>query len=170
MAVAVLFVIPLHPDKASVYLALGMLPLFVWVPRQWVHLDARKPLHAILSGFLAAGFSVAAGISSTLMDIFFVHTRLSRHEIVATKAMGQIIGHGVKLIYWGWAVLRASGLAAMPPWWLFALALPLSFAGTWCGKAVLARMSNKGFIRIVRVLITLIGLYYIVLGVRLLAL
>ncbi len=167
-AIALLFLIPVHPNKASVFLTLGILPLLVWVPRRWVHLDASRPFHAILCGFLAAGFSVAAGISSTLMDIFFVRTTLTRHEIVATKAIGQIIGHGVKVIYWSWAIIQAIGVGALPPLWLFALALPLSFGGTWVGKQVLGKMTDKGFVKIVRVLITLIGVFYIFRGVSLL--
>ncbi len=168
VAVGLLFFIPVHPNKASVYLTLGFLPLLVWVPRAWVHLDARRPFHAVLCGFLSAGFSVAAGISSTLMDIFFVRTTLTRHEIVATKAIGQIIGHGVKVGYWSWAILQVMGGAALPPLWIFVLALPLSFGGTWAGKQVLGRMTDKGFVHIVRVLITLIGLFYIFRGVGLL--
>jgi uncharacterized protein len=167
-AILVLFLVPLHPTKASVYLTLGALPLLVWVPRSWLHLDVHRPFQAALCGFLAAGFSVVAGISSTMMDIFFVRTALTRHEIVATKAVGQIIGHGVKIVYWSWAVIHALGAGALPPLWLFALALPLSFAGTWTGKQVLGRMTDTGFIKIVRVLISLIGMFYIYRGLGLL--
>ncbi|MDQ7019416.1 MAG: TSUP family transporter [Robiginitomaculum sp.] len=166
-AVFLLVLIPLHPNKASVFLMLGVLPLLVWVPRRWLHLNVRRPAHAVLCGFLAAGFSVTAGISSTVMDIFFVRAALTRHEIVATKAIGQMVGHGVKVIYWSWAVIQTLGVGALPPLWLFALALPLSFGGTWCGKQILGKMTDIGFVQIVRVLISLIGLFYIFRGVRL---
>ncbi len=166
-AVGLLFLIPVHPNKASVYLTLGFLPLIVWVPRQWVHLDAGRPAHAVLCGFVSAGFSVAAGISSTVMDIFFVRSAMTRHEIVATKAIGQIIGHGVKVVYWSWAIIQAMGSGALPPLWLFLLALPLSFGGTWGGKQVLGKMTDTGFVYIVRILITLIGIFYMVRGINL---
>ncbi|PHS23288.1 MAG: hypothetical protein COA84_11260 [Robiginitomaculum sp.] len=167
-AIFLLFFISVHPSKTSVYLTLGVLPLIVWVPRDWVHLDTRRAGHAVLCGFLASGFSVAAGISSTVMDIFFVRSTLTRHEIVATKAIGQIIGHVVKVIYWSWAVMTALGSEAFPPLWLFALALPLSFAGTWGGKQVLGRFTDAGFIKTVRILVTLIGVFFIIRGLALL--
>ncbi|PHS29188.1 MAG: hypothetical protein COA85_01485 [Robiginitomaculum sp.] len=167
-AIFLLFLIPLHPNKASVFLTLGVVPLLVWVPRRWLHLNVRRPGHAVLCGFLATGFSVTAGISSTVMDIFFVRAALTRHEIVATKAIGQIIGHGVKVVYWSWAVIQTLGVGALPPLWLFALALPLSFGGTWCGKQILGKMTDIGFVQIVRVLISLIGLFYIFRGISLL--
>ncbi len=168
VAAGVFFLLTLHPQKPMVFLLLGSVPFLVWLPRRWIHLDARKPLHAIMCGFLASGFSIVAGISSTLIDIFFVHTSLTRHEIVATKAITQIIGHSIKILYWGLAIVRLNGAHSWPPLWLFALAIPLSMSGTWLGGQVLNRFSDRGFVKTLRLLISAIGLFYIGRGVHLL--
>ena len=41
------------------------------------------------------------GVSGPLVDTFFLGGWLNRREIVATKAVRQIFGHGAKLAYFG---------------------------------------------------------------------
>ena len=75
--------------------------------------------------------------------------------------MTQVVAHMVKIAFWSVPLLAASGISAMPPVWLLALAIPLSMTGTWLGGLVLERMDDVNFKRWMRWLVTLIGVVYL---------
>ncbi len=54
-----------------------------------------------------------------LLDIFFVRTDLTRHQIVATKAATQVFCHLAKILVYGAPFVVAPN-AGLPPLWLFA--------------------------------------------------
>ena len=149
------------PSKPLLFLMLGLVPMLVWMPKQWVQLDAVKPSHALASGFLVTGLNLTAGVAGPLLDIFFVRTALTRHEIVATKAATQVFSHLAKIIVYG-APLFAAGTQAMPPLWLFAIAIPYSMLGTVAGGWVLDRMSDINFKRWTAWIVTAIGIVYLI--------
>jgi uncharacterized protein len=60
--------------------------------------------------------------------------------------------------------------ADMPPLWLFALAIPLSMAGTWSGGLILERMSDVNFKRWTRWIVTAVGVLYLIQAAQLLGL
>jgi uncharacterized membrane protein YfcA len=64
----------------------------------------------------------------------------------------------IKVGFWGLPLIQLAGWAAVPPVWLFALAIPLSLSGTWLGGQVLDRLSDHSFRRWMKGLITLISL------------
>jgi uncharacterized protein len=139
-------VIAFVPSQPILFLALGLVPMLVWLPKNWLALDAAKPSHALLSGFLVTSLNLLAGVAGPLLDIFFVRTALTRHQIVATKAATQVFSHLAKIIVYG-APLLAAKEAEMPPLWVFALAIPASILGTTAGGWVLDRMSDVNFKR-----------------------
>jgi uncharacterized membrane protein YfcA len=55
----------------------------------------------------------------------------------------------------------------MPPAWLFALAIPLSMAGTFVGGRILDRMSDVNFKRWTRYIVSAIGVLYLVQAAQL---
>jgi len=153
--------IALTPSKPALYLLLGLVGLLIWLPKTWLELDANRPLHALISGFLVTGVNLTAGVAGPLLDMFFVRTPLTRHQIVATKAATQVFAHGAKIIVYGRLAMGA-GRDAMPPLWLFALAIPASMAGTALGGLVLDRMSDANFKRWTAWIISVIAVAYIV--------
>jgi uncharacterized membrane protein YfcA len=157
------------PSKAALYLLLGAVPLVTWLPKERLHLDASRPLQAILCGGLVTGLNVVAGVAGPLLDVFFVRSALGRHEVVATKAATQVVAHAVKIAFYGVALLGAAPDAARAVGGWFLLALPFTFAGTWAGARLLARFSDEGFRRWTRRIVTVIGALYLVRGVMLLA-
>jgi uncharacterized membrane protein YfcA len=157
------------PSKAALYLFLGAVPLVAWLPKERLHLDATRPGQAVLCGALVTGVSLVAGVSGALLDVFFVRTALGRHEVVATKATIQVVGHAVKIAYYGVALVGAAPEAARAVGGLFLLALPFTLAGTWAGSRLLARFSDGGFRRWTRRIVTAIGAVYLVRGALLLA-
>ena len=161
VAVALLFAVAWRPDKTMVYLLLGLVPMLVWVPRKWVELDIQKRGQAEAAAVAVQSLNTLAGVSGPLLDLMFVQTDMTRQSIVATKAVTQVVAHSVKIAFWSAPMIAATGLSAMPPVWLFALAIPLSMTGTWLGGRVLERMSDVNFKRWMRWLVTVIGVVYL---------
>ncbi|MEM6625705.1 MAG: TSUP family transporter [Pseudomonadota bacterium] len=169
LGVAALFAVAWRPDAATVFLLLGATPMLVWLPKESLDLSAEKPWRAELAGFLVQALNTIAGVAGPLLDLFFVKTELTRQQIVATKAITQVLAHGVKIGFWSVPLISAAGASALPPAWLLAAAIPLSMAGTWAGGKVLARMTDANFNRWTKWIVTLVGAIYIARGLSALA-
>lgn len=157
MVVAIGFV----PSRPLLFLLLGLVPLLVWLPRGWIRLDASRPPQALLAGLLVTGLNLSAGVAGPLLDIFFVRTALTRHQIVATKAATQVFSHLAKITVYGIPLL-ASDEAGLPPGWVFAAAIPLSMLGTTAGGWVPNRISDRSFKRWTAWIVTVMGALYLV--------
>jgi len=161
LAALIVMAVGFSPSRPLLFLLLGLVPLLVWLPRGWVRLDAARPPQALLAGLLVTGLNLSAGVAGPLLDIFFVRTALSRHQIVATKAATQVFSHLAKIAVYG-APLLASDEAGLPPWWVFAAAIPLSMLGTTAGGFVLDRISDHSFKRWTAWIVTAIGALYLI--------
>ncbi|MEL6829120.1 MAG: sulfite exporter TauE/SafE family protein [Pseudomonadota bacterium] len=157
LGVAVLFFISWTPDKRAVFFLLGLTPFLIWLPEKRLHLDITRPRHAVFAGFAVQGLNTLAGVAGPLLDIFFVKADMTRQQIVATKSVTQTLSHIVKVGFWTVPVVQAAGWSALPPLWLFALAIPLSMLGTRLGGLVLHRMTDVNFKRWMKWLVTAIG-------------
>lgn len=160
VAGGVIALIAFAPSRPLLFLLLGLVPMLVWLPRNWIQLDAAKAPHALVSGFLVTLVNLTAGVAGPLLDIFFVRTALTRHQIVATKAATQVFSHLAKILVYG-APLLAAPKAVMPPLWVFAIAVPVSMLGTAAGGWVLDRISDVDFKRWTAWIVTGIGLVYL---------
>lgn len=164
---AVVAAISFAPSPTMVYLLLGLVGMSVWLPAGRFALDARRPAHAFASGLLVTGTNLLAGVAGPLLDIFFVRTTLTRHQIVATKAVTQVFAHLAKVIVYGVpAILAASG--AEPPWLAIIIAIPFTLLGTRIGKIALDRMTDVGFLGWSRWIVTAIGAVFLARGLMLL--
>lgn len=166
VAAALVALLALTPSKPVLFLMLGLVPGLVWLPADKIRLDASKPTHALASGFLVTALNLTAGVAGPMLDIFFVRTTLTRHAIVATKAATQVFSHLAKVLVYG-APLLATRADDMPPAWLFALAVPLSMAGTVVGGRILDRMTDVNFKRWTRWVVTAVGVFYLVQAAQL---
>lgn len=159
-AAGVVLAIGFMPSKPVLFLLLGLVPMLVWLPKKWLQLDASKTPQALLSGFLVTALNLSAGVAGPLLDIFFVRTDLNRHQIVATKAATQVFSHLAKIIVYA-TPLIVTGTGGLPPWWVFALAIPVSMLGTTAGGWVLDRLSDANFKRWTAWIVTAIGVFYL---------
>lgn len=162
IAGGVISLIALAPSKPALFLFMGLLPALLWLPQDWIRLDAAKPAQALLSGIMVTGVNLTAGVAGPLLDIFFVRTTLTRHVIVATKAATQVFAHLAKVVVYGGLMLRSQDGAGMPPLWLFAAAIPLSMLGTVVGGRILDRMTDINFKRYTRLIVTAVGVLYLI--------
>ena len=163
----VVWLLTFTPSKPLLFLLLGLVPFLTWLPQRWIRLDAARPAQAFLSGLSVTGLNLTAGVAGPLLDIFFVRTELSRHAIVATKAATQVFAHLAKILVYG-APLFAAGAPGAPPWWVFALAVPLSMLGTVAGGVILNRITDVDFKRWTRWIVTGVGVTYLVRAAQLL--
>jgi uncharacterized membrane protein YfcA len=165
-AAAIAGFIAVRPSKPALYLALGLVAMLVWIPKKSLQLDAAKPAHALVCGLGVTGLNLVAGVAGPLLDVFFVRTTMSRHQIVSTKAATQVLSHLAKIAVYIQPFL-AGGEGGLPPWWIFAAAAPLSIVGTIAGGRILDRMSDAGFINWTRWIVTATGAFYFVQASRL---
>nr|WP_246505045.1 TSUP family transporter [Microvirga antarctica] len=153
------------PDRASVSIGVGLLTITAWIPTRWAHLDATRPFHATLCGFLSGGLNIGVGVAGPIVDVFFIRTSMDRRQIIATKAALQVLSHLAKIVFYSaslWllstAELTSIGIAA-----------PFSIAGSLVGHHILLRLTNNGFRRGTLFLVSAIGAIYLGQGVYLLS-
>ena len=163
---AVVALVSLVPSKPVLYLLMGLVPFLLWLPQRWINLDAARPPQAFASGLMVTGLNLTAGVAGPLLDIFFVRTSLTRHAIVATKAATQVFAHLAKILVYGAPLLTAQ-TAGMPPWWMFAIAVPLSMAGTAVGGRILDRITDVDFKSWTKWIVTGIGVLYLIQAAQL---
>ena len=163
-AALVLYILRYTPDLATVCIAIGLMPILVWIPKDWLALDAQKPLHAFICGFVGGGLNLAVGASGPTVDIFFIRTAMDRRKIIATKAATQVVSHASKVVFYG-GLATAMGQG---DWLMVLVAAPFAVAGTNLGYHILQRMSDEGFRHWTRWVVTAIGLFYFIRGLSLL--
>ncbi len=155
------------PSKAWLYLLLGLVPGLAWLPKDALRLDAARAPHAFACGLAVTGLNVAAGVAGPLLDVFFIRTALSRHQIVATKAATQVLAHLTKILFYGAPFLFAAETTGMPPLWFFLAAAPLAMLGGVLGARVLDSMTDKSFLAWTRWMLTGLGALYLVQAAQL---
>lgn len=165
LAALLLFLLRYQPDLATVCIAVGLMPILVWLPKSWLQLDASRPVHGFFCGFASGGLNLAVGVAGPSIDIFFIRTQMDRRKVIATKACMQVISHGAKVVFYG---ATAAAMAA-GDWILVAIAAPFAIAGTHMGYGILQRLSDDGFRRWTRWIVTMLGVLYLVRGILLLA-
>lgn len=153
------------PTRFYVFLGLGLMPILVWLPERWLSLDATRPGHAIGGGFVSTGLALVSGVSGPITDLLFVHSKLNRHQVVATKAVMQAIGHASKILVYGGLLLSAPARAVVPlP--VTAVAILASMAGIMVGGIILDRISEAHFRTSRRWIITIVGATFLVQAFR----
>ncbi|MDO9368371.1 MAG: sulfite exporter TauE/SafE family protein [Sphingopyxis sp.] len=156
VAVGVFSLVILAPTKFYVFMGLGLMPILVWLPERWLSLDSSNRWHALGGGFVSTGIALTSGVSGPVTDLLFIHTKLNRHQVVATKAVMQAIGHASKILIYGGLLLGASARAIIPlP--VTAIAVVASMVGIMVGGYVLDCISDAHFRASRRWIVTAIG-------------
>ena len=117
---------------------------------------------AALSGVLVTAAQLLAGASGPVLDIFYVQSRLTRKEILGTKAVTQTLGHVLKLVYYG-AIMAVAGTEL--PIWVFPAVVTAAVLGNYLGSLIVARMTDNQFKQTGRYVIMVVGVICIGKGV-----
>lgn len=130
------------PNKAFIYICLGVAPFLADLLPQRFAPDITKPGAPYICGFILLFFQLIAGGAGNILDVFFQKSELDRRDVVATKAVTQTAGHILRLVYFG---SFASAIDMSLPWWIYAGAVCFAILGTSLAASVLQAMSNANF-------------------------
>ena len=99
VAFAVLRLIAFIPDKALVYLLLGLMPFAVEIlPASWrPNIEWRGV--PFFTGIFTTIIQFMSGVGGPFLDIFFQKSMLDRKTTLATKAIAQSASHVLRLVY-----------------------------------------------------------------------
>ncbi len=174
IALAVLSAISFVPDKALVFLCVGAVPFIAAALPSHLSLDITKTGMPVFCGFIITLINLVAGVAGPLLDAFFVKSDLTRHQVVATKAISQTLSHLLKLVYFGIlvreATMDANGSLASLPWWLYVMVIPCAMLGATLGTKVLDKISDTNFRKWSQWIILTLGAICMARGISLLVL
>lgn len=146
------------PDKALVYLLLGLMPFLV----ELIPAGARPNIEwrgvPFLTGVLTTIVQFLAGVGGLFLDIFFQKSAIDRKTTLATKAVTQTASHVLRAAYF---VSFGSIGDAIGLWPLMG-AVALAIGGTALAPYVIERMSDHGFRQWTRGIILAISGVYLV--------
>src|SRR6267154_1462548 len=108
---AVMWTIALVPDKAMVYLALGLMPFVVEVLPASMRPNIEWRGVPFFTGLVTTIIQILSGVGGMFLDIFFQKSKLDRKTTNATKAVAQTFSHVVRAFYFG----SLSGISDISP-------------------------------------------------------
>lgn len=167
LSLVFLFFIAFQPSEILIIFALGILPYIAWLVPKELSLDITKPFISVIAGGVVVITNLIAGVGGPLLDVFFQRVDMTRHEVVATKAVAQTIGHLSKIIFFG-GLLVSFSFTNWPNAYLLLTALTLSVLGTTMGKRVLDIIDDELFFKWTQVIVLSIGAVFIIRGIFLL--
>jgi uncharacterized protein len=153
------------PSKPVALIALGITPFLLHLLPENIKPDPENLLHGAFYGAACMTLMLLTGVAGPLVDSYFLGGRLNRKEIVATKAICQIFGHGAKLLYFGGLIEQA---ASVDPW-LVGSVVVASLVGTALAKPILERLSDTHYRTWAKRIIATIACAYLVQGGYLIA-
>ncbi|MFV0295752.1 MAG: hypothetical protein ACK5JT_06490, partial [Hyphomicrobiaceae bacterium] len=153
------------PDKALVYLGLGIIPFAAALlpARFWPPIT--RPWGPQMCGALIMVLQLMAGAAGHILDMFFQRSTFDRKGIVANKAVCQTAAHLYRILYFG---SFAHAFDVQLPVWLIGLGLGLAFAGTSLAALVLERMTEANFRIWSRRVVHIVAITFLVRGLWLL--
>jgi uncharacterized protein len=144
------------PDKALVYLLLGLTPFAVEIlPASWrPNIEWRGV--PFFTGLFTTIIQFVSGVGGAFLDIFFQKSVLDRKTTLATKAMAQSASHVLRLVYF----VSLTGIGTIETVPVLA-AMALAIGGTMLAPYVIERMTDDSFRQWTRVVIMAISTIYI---------
>ena len=168
VALAGLVFVAFVPDRITVLLALGLLPYIAWALPKNAALDVTKKPIGLLAGMVVVATNLLAGVGGPLLDVFFQRVDMTRHQVVATKAVAQSLGHISKVIFFGFLTVSASN--DWPVFWLVLIAMTASVTGTTLGKKILDKINDEIFFLWTQRILLSVGAVFIVYALYLISL
>ena len=156
IAFSFMFAVSFVPDKAMVYLALGLMPFAIELLPAALRPNIEWRGVPFATGVLTTIIQVLAGVGGLFLDIYFQKSMLDRKTTNATKATVQSLSHIIRAIYFG----SVSGIHDVPLLGSVP-AIALAIAGTSLAPYVIERMSDHGFRQWTRVIIFAISIVYL---------
>jgi uncharacterized membrane protein YfcA len=147
------------PDKATVYLALGLMPFMIETLPVRMRPNIEWRGVPFITGIFTTIIQFLAGVGGLFLDIFFQKSRLDRKTTNATKAVTTTFSHMLRAIYFG--SFAGVGDLRIEHW---APAMVLALAGAMLAPYVLERMTDESFRQWTRGIIFTIAVVYLTRG------
>ncbi len=165
LALAAFVALKVVVAKPVALIVMGLTPFVALALPEGLHLNVERRGHPFACGVICSGLALTAGVSGPILDIFFVRSKMTRHTVVATKAMTQCFSHVMKIVYFG-AVVSIEGDHV--DFWIGAMMVALAIAGTSLSRRVLERMNDVSFRWWTRWTVLTLGVFYLIDGVAML--
>jgi len=137
----------------------GLITLYSLGASKKCCLDVSKKAMGVVAGMVVVGSNLLSGTGGPLLDIFFQRVDMTRHQVVATKAVAQSLGHISKIIFFGF--LATSTLNVWPSLSLTLTAMVASIVGTTLGKKILDKIDDETFFLWTQSILLTIGALFI---------
>jgi uncharacterized membrane protein YfcA len=154
-----MWMIAFVPDKAMVYLGLGVMPFLVEALPASMRPNIEWKGVPLFTGVATTIIQILAGVGGLFLDIFFQKSMLDRKTTNATKAVAQSFSHIVRAFYFG----SLTGIGDVPLW-ATGPAILLAIGGTSLAPFVIERMTDHGFRQWTRAIIFAISVVYLARG------
>ena len=165
VALGLFALVQLVVSKPVALILLGLTPFAALALPERLHLNVERTGQPFGCGLVCSMLSLTSGVSGPILDVFYVRSKMTRHAVVATKAMTQSFSHVLKILYFGGLV--SSAQTRIDPWLGIVMVL-LAFVGTQLSRHVLERMNDQSFRFWTRATVRVTGAFYLVSGIALL--
>ena len=162
VATAVFALVKLVVGKPVALIVMGATPFLALALPEKLHLNVERRGHPFGCGAICSMLSLTAGVSGPILDVFFVRSKMTRHAVVATKAMTQSLSHILKILYFG-AFVAVEGGSVHPL--LASIMVVLALVGTSLSRRVLERMNDASFRLWTRWTVMTLGAFYLASGI-----
>jgi uncharacterized membrane protein YfcA len=130
----------------------------------WRHLRPRPsgvlgPRTFTVIGATFAFASALVGSIGPIMAPFFLAAGLVKSAYIGTEAAASVVMQVAKLVAYGIAAILTPFMGA-----LGLLMVPTMLAGSWIGKRIVDRMSERIFIAVIEVVLVVTGLIFLIGG------
>lgn len=166
VAYAIMRYVSFVPNKPTVYLGIGLMPFAAFALPARFAPDITRRGAAYACGAFIMTLQLLVGQAGNMLDVFFQASPLDRKTIVATKALTQLVSQVLRILYFG---AFAGDVAREVPPWAWACFLAAAIGGTSMAPLVLHRMTDAGFRKWTRRIITAFSGVYVARGLWLLA-
>jgi uncharacterized membrane protein YfcA len=164
IAFAILRVLAYVPDKATVYILLGLMPFGVEALPARARPNIEWRGMPFVTGFLTTIVQFMAGVGGPFLDVFFQKSMLDRKTTLATKAVTQSFSHVLRAAYFG----SFGMVQSFDQPWLYGGAVIVAIIGTSLTPLIIERMTDHGFRQWTRAIILTVSAIYLVRGAWLL--
>tara|TARA_R110000787_G_scaffold187093_13_gene298924 strand:- start:238 stop:1005 length:768 start_codon:yes stop_codon:yes gene_type:complete len=106
----------------------------------------------LLAGLLNGGLGMFVGATGLFVGRLFLRPEWRKETTIATLAVTQVLGHGLRIVAWG--LVGASAFAQ--PRLLLAMCAAV-IAGTWIGKSLNGRLSAGQFTGLFKVILVVLS-------------
>jgi uncharacterized membrane protein YfcA len=149
--------IALVPDKALVYLLLGLMPFLVELVPARLRPNIEWRGIPFVTGILTTVVQFLAGVGGLFLDLFFQKSALDRKTTLATKAVTQTASHVLRAAYF----VSFGSIDDAIEFWPLLAAIGLAIGGTALAPYVIERMTDHGFRQWTRAIILAISGVYL---------